>query len=261
MSPLKMKQVADSETTDSTWNGLYRIAGVAALIAALAALSDIVISFLLGGGEIIVPGTLPAVEWFRIFEENRLLGLSDMGLINIITTSASVPVFFALWVAHRRVYGAYAALAAIFLFLGTAIYISNNVALPMLNLSGQYAAATTESQRSLLVSAGQAMLARSEDLTSGTFLGFLFVEAAGIGISFVMLRSGIFSRVTAVAGILGEGLLLIFSILAAFVPSMFDVAIMISAVGGLLALAWLILIARRLFQLGQGLTNAEASGN
>ncbi|MBU4362713.1 hypothetical protein KJ813_08660 [bacterium] len=95
------------------------------------------------------------------------------------------------------------------------------------------------------------MLVQAEDLTSGTFMGFFFTEVASIVMGMVMLRSKIFSKLTAFAGILGFGFLLVFNILAAFVPTIFDVAMIFAMSGGLLSMAWFILIARRLFQLGR----------
>jgi hypothetical protein len=120
----------------------------------------------------------------------------------------------------------------------------------MLELSRHYAAATTDAQRSMLAAAGEAMLSVGQSHTPGTFIGFLLSEVAGIAISLVMLRSGTFGNATACAGILGFALLLGFEICSSFVPASFDVAMIVAMVGGLLSMAWYILIAKRLFQLG-----------
>ncbi len=58
-----------------------------------------------------------------------------------------------------------------------------------------------------------------------------------------MLRGRIFSRAAAYAGILGFSLLSIFTIWSTFVPVLFDVAMILALVGGLLSLAWYVLIA------------------
>jgi len=249
MSQLKLNRVTDAEITDSSWKSLYKVGGVAALIIVLVTLLDICIIFL-PGQEATGPGTLTVIDWFILFQDNWFLGLRDLGLLNIVNMALAVPLFLALYAAHRRVNKSYAALAAILSFIGTAIYIANNIAFPMLILSGEYTAATTEAQKSLLVAAGKAMLAQGEDLTAGTFMGFFFPSVAGIVMAMVMLRNRIFSKLTALAGILGFGLLLIFVICVAFVPAIFDVAMIFAMGGGLLSMAWNILVARRLFQLG-----------
>jgi hypothetical protein len=65
-----------------------------------------------------------------------------------------------------------------------------------------------------------------------------------------MLRGRVFRRAAAYAGIAGFGLLFVFEILSSFVPSMRNLALFVAMPGGLANMAWYILIARRLFQLG-----------
>jgi hypothetical protein len=231
-----------------SYKSIYRVGGLAALVAVMIALLDIFMMFL-PGTSVSGPGTRTVVDWFILYKANPFLALRDLGLFNMVTTSCTVLAFFAIYIAHKQVNQAYAALALILICIGTTIYIANNTAFSMLTLSSQYAAAATESQKTLLAAAGQTLLAQ-EDISPGSFMGFFIPEIAGILMSVVMLRSRIFSRWTAWAGILGETFLLIFNIFAAFVPALFDTAILLSIIGGLLSMLWLTLIARRLFQLG-----------
>jgi hypothetical protein len=254
MSQLILNQVTDAETADSNWESLYKIGGTAALMAVLVGLIEIIINFFPGGSA--SPETV--IAWFTLFQNNWFLGLRNLGLLNIILTVLGIPVFLALYAAHRRVNKAYAALAMIISFVGVAVFLATNRAFPMLELSGQYAAATTDAQRSMLAAAGQAMLSVGKSHTPGTFLGFFLSEVAGIAISMVMLRSKVFSKVTAYAGILGFTLLLISDICSSFVPALVDVAMIFAMGGGLLSMAWYILLARRLFQLGSGILEEEA---
>jgi hypothetical protein len=258
MSHLIQNQSTNAKTKDANWRSLYKIGSVAALIAVAAFLLDIIISL---GGKDFNPATLTAIDWFILFQENWLFGLRALGLINVISLAISLSLYFALYAAHRHVYPAYAALALILYVVGTAIYIANNAAIPMFVLSDKFAAVTTDAQRTLLAAAGEAIIARGADFTPGSFIGFFFTEIAGLAFSFIMLRSRIFSRATAYVGILGFTLLSVFTIWSVFVPVLFDVAMLIAMVGGILSIAWYILIARRLFQLGQGTTNAEANQN
>lgn len=180
------------------------------------------------------------------------MGLRNLGLLNIILNTLAILTFFALYAAHRNdMHRPYAALAMIISFLGIGVFYATNRAFPMLDLSNQYAVATSEAQRAMLEAAGQSMLSVGQSHTPGTFLGFFLSEVAGIVISIVMLQSGIFSRVSAYAGILGFGILLVFEIFSSFISGLNSVAMMLAIFGGLLSMAWYILIARRLFQLGQ----------
>ncbi len=238
------------ESSHAGWLNLYRLAGVTALLAILVAVTDISLTFLPAGAE--PPGSMAAVDWFNLFQDNWFMGLRNLGLLpNILTLCLLIPTFLALYLVHRQTNRAYATLALIISLVGTAIYLSNNAAVPMWALSAKYAAATSEAQRNLLAAAGEAILARGEDFQPGSFIGFLFAELATLMISVVMLRGGIFGKATAYAGILGGSFLTIFTIWATFIPVMFEVAMIVAMIGGLASMVWYALTARRLFQLSK----------
>jgi hypothetical protein len=248
MTTIRMNE-STSEKTDSNWVSLYKFGGIAALLSVLVILTDIALTFVPAGAE--PPGSMTAVDWFRLFQGNWFFGLRNLGLLpNVLNLSLSIPLFLALYEAHKHTNKAYAALALILSLAGTAIYLSNNAAFPMLALSTKYAAAATDAQRALLIAAGEAILARGEDFTPGALTGFLFSETALITISFVMLRGGIFGKATAYAGILGSLLLTIFTIWTTFIPRFFEIAMILALIGGLLSIAWNVLTARKLSQLG-----------
>ena len=243
-------ETAKVEMTDPNWRSLYKVGGAAALLAVLTGLVEIIITFLPGGNA--SPETV--LDWFTLFQNNWFLGLRNLGLLNIVLTALAIPIFLALYAAHRQANNASAVLAVIISLIGVAVFFATNRAFPMLDLSSQYAAATTDAQRSLVAAAGQAMLSVGKSHTPGTFMGFFLSEVAGIAISSVMLRSKVFSKATAYAGILGFGLLLVFEVCSSFAPGL-DMAMIFAMGGGLLVMAWYILIACRLLQLaktGQG---------
>lgn len=144
-------------------------------------------------------------------------------------------------------------IATTFGFVGIAVYFASNQAFAMLSLSDQYAAATTNVQRSMLLAAGQALLAIDNPGAvyqgTGIYISLLLVTLAGLIISIVMLRSSIFGKATAYAGILANVFGLGYFIALAFAPALCFLPPSISAP---FRLIWYILIARRLFQLGSG---------
>jgi hypothetical protein len=170
---------------------LYRIAGIAALITVLVMVLEMFTTLFPGGG---VGGVeaMNIVDWFDLFHENSFMGLRNLGLMNMLAIFFTIPIYVALYLIHRKGYGAFAALAAILYFVGMAIYLAGNTAFSMLSLSQSYAAAATDTERTLILAAGKALLARGESHTPGTFLGFLLLDGAGIVISIVMLRARIF---------------------------------------------------------------------
>ncbi|HSO11663.1 MAG TPA: hypothetical protein VLT51_04760 [Anaerolineales bacterium] len=236
-----------SADTRSAQTRLYRLGGVLALLIVMTALLEIIITFLPGG----YASADTVLEWFTLFQNNWFLGLRNLGLLNIVMTTLGIPMFFALYTAHRETCQPYTTLALLFSLLGSAVFFATNRAFPMLDLSRQYAQVATDAERTLLAAAGQAMLSVGESHTPGTFLGFFLSEIAGILISLVMLRSRTFPVINAHAGIFGFGMLLIFDICTSFVPALSNVVLIFAMIGGLLSIAWYILISLRLFQLAR----------
>jgi hypothetical protein len=238
-----------AEPTDSGWRALYVVGAVAALVTVLNGVIEIAITFFPGGGMSFSPVT--AVDWFTLFQSSRFLGLRNLGLLNIFFTCLSIPVFCALYSAHRRTHQAFAGLSMIVAFIGVTVFLGTNRAFPMLALTDRYAAATTDVQRSALAAAGEAMLAVGQSHTPGTLLAFLLSSAAGVGISIVMLLGKVFNKATAIIGIIGFALLLIFELTSDLAPG-FSASFLFAISGGPLSMVWDLLIALRLFQLAAG---------
>lgn len=249
MSQLKQNQLTNAETTDATWKGLYKIGGVAALIAGVIFRRNL-------GPEISLfsaqkqPDTI--IDWFTLLQNNKLLGLSYLNLFDIVDYALVGLMFLALYVALRRANKSYMAIATTLGFVGITVYFASNTAFSMLSLSGQYADATTDAQRSMFLAAGQAVLAINNPGAiyqgTGIYMSFLLLAVAGLMISAVMLRSNIFSRVTAYVGILASALDLAYCITFAFMPA---ITVYLLSAAGLLLMIWHILIGLRLFRLGR----------
>jgi hypothetical protein len=247
MSKTTINQITDSDTQESNWKSLYRLGGVAALSTVLVGLVEIGITFLPGG-------TTPAetvFDWFKLFQNNSFMALRNLGLLNIFLTALGIPTFFALYGAHRRTSQTFAALAMSISIIGVAVFYATNRAFAMLELSNQYALATTEAQKAMLATAGQALLSVGQSHTPGTFMAFFLSESAGVLMAVVMLRDKLFSKINAYAGIFGFTFLLIFEVITSFVPALRSVAMIFAMVGGILSMVWDILLARKLFQLAK----------
>ncbi|HEX6800791.1 MAG TPA: DUF4386 family protein, partial [Ktedonobacterales bacterium] len=169
-----------------------------------------------------------------------LLGLIDLDLAMLLGVGSSSLIYLALFGALRRVNAPVMALGMIVGLVSVATYFASNVAFNMLLLSNQFAAATSDAQRSQLLAAGHAMLA----IWQGTAYDVSYVlgGVAILIISVVMLRSAVFGKVTAYLGLLFGALML--------VPGTAGTVGLVLAFASLLpTVVWDILIARRLFQL------------
>ena len=235
----------DMELSESNKKTIYKIGGMAALLTVVVAFVEMVITFLPGGNTPVET----VFDWFTQLQGNWFMGLRNLGLLNIVMFTFGIPMYFALFTVHRKGYKAFAALAMIFSFAGVAVFLATNRAFSMLELSGQYAQATTEAQRSMFAAAGQAMLSVGRSHSPGTFISFFLGELAGVLMSILMLRGRIFSKATALIGIIGFTLLSIFEVCTSFIPVLKQVALIFAMGGGLLNIIWLILLGRKLFQL------------
>ena len=121
----------------------------------------------------------------------------------------------------------------------------------MLSLSRQFAAATTDANRSALLAAGEALLANTNQRAIGGFnIGLLLVSVSGLIISSVMRRATYFHRSTAYLGILAFGLSLADYLRQAFTSSVV-IALLVILPGALLLIMWFTILGRRLLQLGR----------
>jgi hypothetical protein len=119
----------------------------------------------------------------------------------------------------------------------------------MLELSRKYALAD-ETQKSLLAAAGEAMLVRGEHGSLGVFFSFLLPTLSALIFSFVMLQGNVFSKANAYIGILGNALMLVYVLLVTIAPTVKNMAMTFAMPGGLLLLAWMVMITIRFFRLG-----------
>jgi hypothetical protein len=220
------------------------IGAVAASGIVLTAFAEILITFLPDGNS----SPESVIEWFSFFRSNRFLALRNLGLLNIVMTLMGIPIYLALFGAHRKVDEGLAALALLLAVMGTSVFLATNRAFPMLDLSAQYLAAASGAERAALESAGLAMLAVGRSHSPGTFPGFFLSGVAGIIMSAVMLRGKIFGKVAAYFGLAGSSFLLIFDSVVSFAPAFFNALIPFAMAGGLLIMGWYILVAKRLFQ-------------
>lgn len=230
----------NSEIADSSWNSLYKISGVATFAMMVFFLFDTICWISLG------PYPSNAEGWFTLLQNNRIVGLLLLSFPTFFGMMLYYLTFFSLYGTLKEVNNGYTASATVFAFVGLTILLITNMAYPIIFLSNQYAIATTESQKVLLLAAGETKIAA---VNTGMNLGGFLAEGAALIFSILMLRSRVYSKMTAYFGIFGHGLdLTRIVMILAFLPE--DVASILLMIGGLPQLVWMLLVARRLIQLG-----------
>ena len=237
-------QAPDVEAKDPTWDTLYTVGGAAGLIVAALLVLEFIIFIIWPQPSWPRPNSV--LDWFALFQRNKLIGLLDMDLVGIIAYVLLIPTLLALYFALRRVSAAFAAIATALFFVGIAMYFATNTLFSMLALSDQYAAATTDAQRSMTVAAGQALLTMF--YVSAFQESYVIVSVALLTISIVMLRGPVFTKATAYVGILAN-------VCAIGTVMVGQFALVPSAILAFLSVVflavWLFFIGRRLLRLGR----------
>jgi hypothetical protein len=224
---------------------LYRIGSLAALLQLAAVITLIIVTSTLG----LKPET--AEEYFRIYQENKLVGFLRDDFLSLLLIALYLGTFPALYAALRRVSPIYSALASLFTFIGVAVAFSIHSGFSMMYLSEQYAAASTTLEQSRLLAAGQAVIASDMWHGSGAYAAGILLQGAGMMISAVMLRSRDFSKITAWAGLLGNGLDLLQHLLHPFAPS---ISAVLMVVMGPFYLAWFVMLGRDFLRLARNVS-------
>lgn len=232
-----------SATLDSRWNNLIKIGGVAAILIVILSLTEVAIEASGGSGLTSTPTSV--LEWFSLLQTNPLLGLAILGIFETIFFPLGVLMFMGLYFPLRRTSESLMAIGTALYFIGTTIYFASNNAFAMLNLSNQYTIATSEVQKSMLLAAGQAVMATEQG--TGMMMTFVLGSLAGIIVSVVMLRSKIFSKPIAIVGI------------AANVLGMFgsSLGLAVWTINGLLMMVWTLMVGWRLLQISRSQPKLE----
>lgn len=239
-----------SSNGEFRWAGLYKTGGAASIA---------VVVFILAGVAAFVlsppPSEGTAADWFALFQRSRLLGLLDLDLAMLASYLALIPVVLALYAGLRRAGESLMALGATVSLIAITAYFASSRVFEMLVLSRQFAAATTEAQKTALLAAGQSMLTtylgNGVNIQGTAFnVSYVLWSVGGIMISAVMRRSGAFGRAAGWIGIVGNA-----AALGLFLPT---VGIFLSLVSLVVQLLWYVLVARGLFRLARRAEKAAA---
>jgi len=185
---------------EAKWKSLYKITGFAA-IAMLIIIPVQIAVF------IITPIPDSIENWFSLFHNNWLLGLIHQDMLYILNNIFVAVMYVAFYVALRPKNESLMTVALLLGLLGIAAYLASNKSFEMLNISNLYYAASTEVQKSMLLASGQALLSGWQG--TAFLIYYVLNGITLLVISCVMLKSAVFSKTTAVIGLISGVLMMI----------------------------------------------------
>lgn len=231
---MPMDTTANARSIHPAWSGVFKTGGVIAFILVIIPLIQLVVF-------VVAPPPLEstALAWFTLFQQNALLGLLGFEFLLVIYTLLSVVLALALFAALRHEARSLSALFLLSSLVGAIAFVLARPAFEMLYLSQQFTAAPTEAQKTIILAAGEAMVAAFHG--TAYWVSYILGSISGFLIGAAMLRAGVFSKVTAylriLSGIFDFGL---------FIPG---IGIFISIISVLLLMVFHVLVGLRLLQL------------
>jgi hypothetical protein len=249
---------ANIQTIGSKWSTLYRAGALAPLVTLVFYSSQFIILIV---GE---PFPTTSESWFALFQRSKILGLWYFNGLDIVSVALLGIMFLALYAALRRIHPSWMLIALYFALLGVVVFIvPRALTLAVVSLSDLHAAATSEAQRTMYLTAGETL----SHVTTATpqTLGFLFMAVGGLIISVVVLRSSMRSRSFGRSAILSKavgyvGVVGFVVTLANYISWILALAVaaMLMPINGLLWLLWWIMISVGLFRLASAASDQEA---
>jgi hypothetical protein len=219
---------------------LYQLGGFTCVILILYSLVTMLI--MVGIGK--PPETIE--ECFLMLSENRFQGLLRLDILTVFVMPLYYLLFYSIYLALKDSDKDLAAISTIFVFAGLTLFLATPSVFSYLHLSDMYAEATSEKEKSLLIAAGQAILASDMWHGTGAKIGGILIQLGAFMLSFIMLKGTVFNKLTAYTGIFTHGLDLAHIIVGFFLPT---VSVILMAIAGPLYLLWFPLIGMRLFKL------------
>jgi hypothetical protein len=226
---------------------IYLLGAFFTVLVLIGVVLDIIVGTVTGGNLTALPQT--AVERFIQLHSNCLLGLYNLDFLNVINQLLMIPVYFTLYLVLRDKSKFTSLFAFVIFIVGTILFVSNNTALTMLDLSIKYFSASSDQTKILFASAGEAMLTKGSHGSYSALIGFLLPNIAGIILSVVMLKNSIFSKITGYLGLFGSVLISIYLLMVTVLPSVKSMATAFAAIPGLMLMAWMTLFMLKLFKL------------
>jgi hypothetical protein len=229
---------APMDSPDPTWNPMYRVGGICLVLAGFAILAVAVLSMILGpppsGGE----------EYLKALAGHTILAGLNFGLfafVDFMLLLGALALYLSLKQIAKSAMLVAASILAAFVVLDLAITELNSFAL--VGLTQRYATATSDALRSAYVAAADYALAT---LPLGTFLSY-FVSSVGLLVASVVMLKGVFSRPTALAGIVASAAGIVGGFYLVLPPLALLLAPSLIAFG-----LWSLLAGARLCKLGGG---------
>ena len=191
---------------------LYRIGAICSILQLTLIVIYMIVTFTIG------PRVTSAEAFFLAQETNFWTSLLRVDLMMMLLVGLYLGNFPAL-LANLYKYAPVLTLYATgFTLIAMILSFASESTFALIHLGEKYIQASSGSERSQLIAAGESILSSGWWNSTGSYVTGILLQAGGIMICVVMLSSKDFHRTTAVAGIIGNSFDLIQHTLSPFLP-------------------------------------------
>lgn len=231
----------DGITVDADGRWIYRAGGLSALVLGIGYLLTIPLMIAYAGG-FPPPGTEARLSFFA----EHAAGWWANTALMVSTDLLYVPVFLAVYQALKGInkYLMLLALSCAGLFVALDLAVTWTALPSLIMLGGDYAAATSDAQRAIIVAAAGYPSAINDSPLSGIYAEL--IPALGLLLASLVMRRGIFNKALAYVGVIAG----ISGILSGIGPLFFSDLETAKYINALLATIWFLLVGWRLYKLG-----------
>lgn len=188
---LNMKEL-DTNTFGEKLLKLYRIGSIAAFFIVILLVGEILVYAL-------IPNSDNPEEIFKLFQKSEFAGLLFFDLLGMISYLLFIPFIFSLYTILKKTNWSLISLGTILFFVGISVFFANNTGFSVLSLSRQYEIATSIEEKNMLIAACKTMITLFD--VNAFLVSYVLVSIAWTMISFAMLKSKMFNKKVAFAGI------------------------------------------------------------
>ncbi len=224
-----------------SYRRFYLIGAIASLLQ-LATIGLYIIVTMIYGSRI-----TDAEEFFIYQQSHYWSSLLRLDLLMLILIGLYLGNFPGLFLALWRTNPITSLFAFSFTIFAVLLSFAGESTFALKHLGEIYSSATSDLERSQIVTSGEAVLASGWWNSTGSYMTGILLQSSGMIISIVMLKSVRFSKITAVAGLIGNGFDLLQHLFSPFFPQISEY-LSFAMVAYLL---WYPMLSRDLFRLAK----------
>jgi hypothetical protein len=176
-----------------SWNKLYKIAGIAALVIVLIIPIQILIFSLF-------PPPEDSIGFIELFHDNWLLGLLSLDLLYYFNNALLALFYLGLYASMRKIDFTNMLIALIIGLIGIAVYYASSIGFEMLALSKQYYQTDSVEFKQQLISVGHGLILKYKGTAFDVY--YVFNAIALLLIAKTMFNSKEFGKAAAIWGLI-----------------------------------------------------------